>query len=59
MAAKCKRATEIVNVASKVVVARAITTWGYVEIASGRPVRIPQSVRDAFGMRSSSTADGG
>ena len=50
MAAKCKRATEIVN-QSGTVVARAVTTWGYVEIASGRPVRIPTAVREAFGIK--------
>jgi len=50
MAAKCKRATEIINEAGTVV-ARAMTTWGYVEITSGRPVRIPEAVRSAFGMR--------
>jgi acyl-CoA thioester hydrolase len=51
-AAKCKRATEIVKLASdasELVVSRATTTWGYMEIASGRPTRIPNSVRLAFG----------
>src|SRR3954451_3953296 len=51
-AAKCHRATEIVRAASgdspRVVVARAMTTWGYVELATGRPTRIPDSVRVAF-----------
>ena len=50
-AAKCKRATEIVRVAAAaepIVVARAMTTWGFVEFATGRPVRIPDSVRAAF-----------
>ena len=50
MAAKCKRATEIVNQDGRVV-ARAMTTWGYVEIASGRPVRIPDVIRRAFGVK--------
>ena len=50
MAAKCKRATEIANDAGTVV-ARAMTTWGYVEIATGRPVRIPEVVRRAFGAK--------
>jgi len=49
MAAKCKRATEILN-ETGTVVARAMTTWGYVEIATGRPTRIPESIRSAFGM---------
>lgn len=48
-AAKCKRATEIVRVGtSELVVARAMTTWGFVELTSGRPTRIPDSVRVAF-----------
>jgi len=51
-AAKCKRATSIVKVTgdgAELEVARAMTTWGYVEIATGRPTRIPESVRVAFG----------
>ena len=52
-AAKCKRATEIVRVggeggAAETVVARAMTTWGFVELTTGRPTRIPDSVRVAF-----------
>ena len=47
MAAKCKRATEIRK--NDVPVARAMTTWGFVDFTSGRPTRIPQSIRDAFG----------
>lgn len=49
-AAKCKRATEIVKTgtADSVVVARAMTTWGFVELTTGRPTRIPDSVRIAF-----------
>jgi acyl-CoA thioester hydrolase len=59
MAAKCKRATEIVRHLatgpqtadqSGIVVAQSMTTWGYVEIASSRPVRIPEEIRIAFGM---------
>ncbi len=49
MAAKCTRGTEISNVKGTLV-ARSMTTWGYVELASGRPVRIPEAVRVAFGM---------
>ncbi len=48
MAAKCKRGTEIKDEAG-MVVARAMTTWGYVELATGRPARIPDVVRVAFG----------
>jgi len=45
-AAKCHRATEVRK--GDVVVARAMTTWGYVEMATGRPTRIPMTVREAF-----------
>jgi acyl-CoA thioester hydrolase len=52
-AAKSKRATELVKLAGDgsvlATVARAMTTWGYIEIATGRPTRIPNSVRLAFG----------
>ena len=47
-AAKCKRATEIHR--GTQLVASSVTTWGFVEIASGRPTRIPISVRTAFGV---------
>ncbi len=51
-AAKCQRATEVVRLASsvteRIIVARAMTTWGYIELATGRPTRIPDSVRVAF-----------
>lgn len=55
MAAKCKRATTIVKPnatgddGGEIVVARAMTSWGFVELPSGRPTRIPDSVRIAFG----------
>lgn len=48
-AAKCQRATDIVRVSDEQKVAHALTTWGYVEIATGRPIRIPDSVRARFG----------
>jgi acyl-CoA thioester hydrolase len=50
-AAKCHRATEIARLGADgepVIVARAMTTWGFVELASGRPTRIPGHVRVAF-----------
>ena len=50
-AAKCLRATEIVRReadGTETIVARALTTWGCVEIATGRPTRIPPAIRDAF-----------
>lgn len=50
-AAKCIRATEIVRLepgGAETIVADARTTWGCVEIANGRPTRIPPAIRDAF-----------
>jgi acyl-CoA thioester hydrolase len=47
MAAKCFRATEITR--DGVVVARSMTTWGFVDASTGRPTRIPDEVRAAFG----------
>lgn len=51
MAAKCQRATEIVRstAAGEQTIARAQTTWGFIELATGRPTRIPDDVRRAFG----------
>jgi acyl-CoA thioester hydrolase len=48
MAAKCHRATELVRKIDGKVLARGSTTWGFVELASGRPRRIPDAVRSAF-----------
>jgi acyl-CoA thioester hydrolase len=48
MAAKCVRATEIVRAADGALLARGATTWGFIEMASGRPRRIPEEVRRAF-----------
>jgi acyl-CoA thioester hydrolase len=48
MAAKCHRATEIVRTSDGVVLAKALTTWGFIEVATGRPRRIPEDVRAAF-----------
>lgn len=50
-AAKCLRGTEFVRReadGSETMVARSMTTWGCVEIATGRPTRIPVAIRDAF-----------
>lgn len=58
-AAKCKRATEIERVADGVVMARAMTTWGFIDVARQRPTRIPDEVRLAFDqppLRASRTA---
>jgi len=46
-AAKCARATEIRKDGQAVV--RALTTWGFIDAATGRPTRIPDDVRVAFG----------
>ena len=51
-AAKCLRGTEILKISDSgetTIIARAMTTWGCVEMTSGRPTRIPQAIRDAFG----------
>jgi acyl-CoA thioester hydrolase len=50
-AAKAMRATEIVRLeaSGETRVLRALTTWGYVDASSGRPTRIPDRVRVAFG----------
>lgn len=46
-AAKCTRMTEMVDEGGNIV-ARAKTTWGYIDVAAARPARIPQAIRDAF-----------
>lgn len=48
MAAKVQRATELVRAVDGELVARSLTSWGWVEMASGRPRRIPQEVLVAF-----------
>jgi acyl-CoA thioester hydrolase len=47
-AAKCVRATELLRKADGHRLAKGLTTWGYIEIASGRPKRIAPSIRSAF-----------
>ena len=49
MAAKSERRYEIVRLSDEVVLSRALTIWGFVDIRSGRPMRIPGEVYDAFG----------
>jgi acyl-CoA thioester hydrolase len=46
MAAKCKRGTEITKDGRPI--ARAMTTWGFIDFTTGRPTRIPQEIRNAF-----------
>lgn len=48
--AKAIRPTEILRASDGALLARAETTWGFLDIASGRPVRVPQRVREAFGL---------
>jgi acyl-CoA thioester hydrolase len=48
MIAKFLRSTELVRLSDGEVLAKAITTWGFVELATGRPRRIREEVRLAF-----------
>jgi acyl-CoA thioester hydrolase len=50
MAAKYVRETEIKRTADGAMIARASVTWGYLDVASGRPVRVPDAIREAFGL---------
>ena len=45
-AASCVRRTELVR--GDKVVARAATTWAFMQYASGRPIRIPDELRAVF-----------
>jgi acyl-CoA thioester hydrolase len=47
-AAKCERLTEIARVDDGTIVARATTIWGFVDVKTGRPTRIPGVLRAAF-----------
>lgn len=47
--ASCSRGTEIVSVANGEVMAKAMTTWVFAELATLRLARIPDDVRVAFG----------
>jgi acyl-CoA thioester hydrolase len=48
MAAKCQRSTELVRKEDGKLLARGLTTWGFIELATGRPRRISEEVRAAF-----------
>jgi acyl-CoA thioester hydrolase len=48
MAAKCHRSTELVRKSDDKLLARGLTTWGFIELATGRPKRIAEEVRAAF-----------
>jgi acyl-CoA thioester hydrolase len=47
-AASCERSTHLVRASDGQLLCRAVTTWGFIEMATGRPRRIPQEVRVAF-----------
>ena len=49
MAAKCLRETEITREPDGALLAKSVTTWGFIEVATGRPRRIGDDVRAAFG----------
>jgi acyl-CoA thioester hydrolase len=48
MAAKCIRHTELARVRDAQVIARGVTTWGFVGFDTGRPRRITPDIRAAF-----------
>jgi acyl-CoA thioester hydrolase len=48
MAAKVVRSTELVRKADDQLLARGATTWGFVELTSGKPMRIPDSILPRF-----------
>lgn len=51
MAAKYIRETEFRRVSDGgTLVARASVTWGYLDVATGRPTRVPDEIREAFGL---------
>lgn len=47
-AAKCTRHTEIARASDGELLAKALTTWGFVTMDTGRPKRITPEVRAAF-----------
>jgi acyl-CoA thioester hydrolase len=47
-AAKCLRSTELARKHDRQLLARSVTTWGFIELATMRPKRIPEAVRAAF-----------
>ncbi len=47
-AASCERSTQLVRASDGQTLAKGLTTWGFIEMASGRPRRIPEDVRVAF-----------
>jgi acyl-CoA thioester hydrolase len=47
-AASCERTTQLVRVSDGQLLAKGLTAWGFIEMATGRPRRIPDEVRVAF-----------
>ncbi len=58
MAAKSERHYELVRLRDEAVLSRAVTTWGFVDVTSGRPMRIPAEVYVAFGFEPRKRARG-
>jgi acyl-CoA thioester hydrolase len=48
MAAKCLRRTDLVRLSDGALLARGLTTWGFIALDTGRPRRITDEVRAAF-----------
>jgi acyl-CoA thioester hydrolase len=48
MAAKCMRATELTRKSDGQLLAKGLTTWGFIDLATGRPKRITGEVLGAF-----------
>lgn len=47
--ASCERATEITRLSDHVVVARAMTTWVFIDTATGRPRKVDDAMRVKWG----------
>jgi acyl-CoA thioester hydrolase len=47
-AASSERRTRILKIADRSALAEAVTDWAFVDIARGRPVRIPEQIRSRF-----------
>ncbi len=50
MAAKCIRATEIRRITDGTMLAKGLTTWGFVDVTAQRPTRITDELRAMFGI---------
>ncbi|MEZ4363500.1 MAG: thioesterase family protein [Kofleriaceae bacterium] len=58
-AASCVRRTEIVRERDSQVVCRGKTLWAFVSFEDGRPQRIPEEIRKAFGAALAEPGPGG